>query len=281
MYVLGLKILVPLLVSAAAVYSEWSTERKTKPPRRAKLLTAVYVVVAVASVVGLVYDHVDQAARTAAAEEESAAARQARGRAQEEAERARQGRQQAERDAAAARLERQNIAGSVQQVVNYMLELDPSLTEQQALDRLVVEFDDLRELSADLEDQLAGLRLYSDVAELNAFGDPGLAGLGLSYSSPLTRTLEGAWAERDGRYFPRCDQAGLAKFSTAVESHPTFPFTHYALSECAFEAGDDNWRPHAERAVEILEHTTQLAGHHSHHDEVYRVLRGRLEEPCP
>ena len=267
MYVLGLKVLVPLLVAAVAVYSEWSTERKKKQRRRAKLLTAVYVIVAAASVAGLVYDHVDQAARTAATEEE--------------AERERQGRQQAERDAAAARLERQNIAGSVQQVVDYMLELDPTLTEQQALDRVVAEFDDLRELSADLEDQLAGLRTYSDVAELNVLGDPGVAGLGLSYSSALTRALEGAWAERDGRHYPRCDQASLAKFSAAVESRPTFPFTHYALSECAFEAGDDTWRQHAERAVEILRHTTELAGHHSHHDEVYRVLRGRLEEPCP
>ena len=143
----------------------------------------------VATEPGLVYDHVDQAARTAATEEE--------------AERERQGRQQAERDAAVARLERQNIAGSVKQVVDYMLELDPTLTEQQALDRVVAEFDDLRELSADLEDQLAGLRTYSDVAELNALGDPGVAGLGLSYSSALTRALEGAWAERDGRHIIR------------------------------------------------------------------------------
>ena len=248
MYVLGLKVLVPLLVSAAAVYSEWSTERKKKQRRRTKLLTAAYVIVAAASVAGLVYDHVDQAARTAAAEEE--------------AERARQGRQQAERDAAAARLERQNIAGSVQQVVDYMLELDPSLTEQQALDRLVAEFHDLRELSADLEDQLAGLRRYSDVAELNALGDPELVGpgSGLRYSNALTRALEGAWGDRDGRYYPRCDQTSLAKFSAAVESRPTFPFAHYALSECAFEAGDDTWRQHAERAVEILRYTTQFAG---------------------
>ena len=46
MYVLGLKVLVPLLVAAVAVYSEWSTERKKKQRRRAKLLTAVYVIVA-------------------------------------------------------------------------------------------------------------------------------------------------------------------------------------------------------------------------------------------
>ena len=128
MFVLALKVLVPLLVCAAAVYSEWSTERKKKQRRRTKLLTAVYVIVAAVSVAGLVYDHLDQAARTAASEEEAAAARQAW--------------QRAERDVAAARLERQNIAGSVQQVIDYMLELDPSLTEQQALNRVVAEFRD-------------------------------------------------------------------------------------------------------------------------------------------
>jgi len=71
-----------------------------------------------------------------------------------------------------------------------MQELDPSLTDQPAIDRMVAEFQDLRELSADLEDQLAGLRMYSDVAELNAFGDPGTAGLGLEYSSALISALE-------------------------------------------------------------------------------------------
>ena len=133
MYMLGLKVVAPLLVCAAAVYSEWSTKRKKNQRQRTKILTAIYVIVAAASVAGLVYDHVDQAARTAAAEAEAAAERQAR--------------ERAERDAEAARLERQNIAASVQQVVDYMLELDPSLTEQQALDRVVAEFDDLRELS--------------------------------------------------------------------------------------------------------------------------------------
>ena len=51
-----------------------------------------------------------------------------------------------------------------------MQELDPSLTDQQAIDRMVAEFQDSRELFAYLEDQLAGLRMYSDVTELNAFG---------------------------------------------------------------------------------------------------------------
>ena len=117
--------------------------------------------------------------------------------------------------------------------------------------------------------------------ELNAFGDPGVAGLGLSYSSALTRALEGGLGGTGRPPLSALRSSSLAKFSAAVESRPTFPVYALRPSECAFEAGRRTWRQHAERAVEILRHTTELAGHHSHHDEVYRVLRGRLEEPCP
>ena len=107
------KVLVPLLVAAVAVYREWSTERKKKQRRRAKLLTAVYVIVAAASVAGLVTTTWTKPLAPPPPK------KRLRGTSR---------RQQAERDAAAAHLERQNIAGSVQQVVDYMLELDPTLT---------------------------------------------------------------------------------------------------------------------------------------------------------
>ena len=66
---------------------------------------------------------------------------------------------------------------------------------------------------------------------------------------------------------------GSSRFT--AESHPSFPFTHYALSECAFRAGDDAWRQHVDRALEILRHITRIAGHHRHHAEVYQCLRSR------
>jgi ABC-type transport system involved in cytochrome c biogenesis permease component len=65
-YVLGLKVLVPVLMFAVAVYSERRAAHDQK--ERTKLLITVYAIVAVSGVVGLVYDHMDQAARTAAAE---------------------------------------------------------------------------------------------------------------------------------------------------------------------------------------------------------------------
>ena len=157
----------------------------------------------------------------------------------------------------------------------FVRERDPGLTEQEALDRVIEE---LRERAADLEDQLTGLTMYSAVSKLGVLGESGTAGPGLRENSPLIRALEGTWDDRDGSLYVRCDQTALAKFSAAAESHPSFPFTHYALSECAFRAGDDAWRQHVDRALEILRHTTRIAGHHRHHAEVYQCLRSRLEQ---
>ena len=69
---------------------------------------------------------------------------------------------------------------------------------------------------------------------------------------------------------------GSSRFT--AESHPSFPLTHDALSECAFRAGDDAWRQHGDRALEILRHITRIAGHHRHHAEVDHCLRSRLEQ---
>ena len=163
----------------------------------------------------------------------------------------------AQEEAAEARKSLQGLEESVAEVVAFVRERDPGLTEQEALDRVVEE---LRERAVDLEDQLTGLKMYSAVSKLGVLGESGTAGQGLRENSPLIRALEGTWDDRDGSLYVRCDQTALAKFSAAAESHPSFPFTHYALSECAFRAGDDAWRQHVDRALEILRHTTRIAG---------------------
>ena len=103
---------------------------------------------------------------------------------------------------------------------------DPSLTQQEALARIVEELRELRERSADHEDQLTGLKSYGDMARLNPAGLTGIArpGSGLSESSDLSRALEGAWdVDDDDVHAARCDQAALGKFSGVARKHPTFP----------------------------------------------------------
>ena len=58
---------------------------------------------------------------------------------------------------------------------------------------------------------------------------------------------------------------------------PDFPFAHWALVLCLGQAGSPLWRGHAERAMNILEHTTRIAGHHPQHDEVRTKLKRILE----
>ncbi len=131
-----------------------------------------------------------------------------------------------------------------------------------------------------LEHELEGVKQYSNVAKLNGFGLTGRAGLGLKETSPLSRILEGAYTrEEDGgqvKFLPRCDSKGVAAFQKAAEMNPIFPFSYWALAICAAETGDEKWRIHAERAVTILKHTTQIAGHHTHHDNALEGLKKRL-----
>ena len=108
-------------------------------------------------------------------------------------------------------------------------------------------------------------------------------GSGLRETSALSLTLERAYisAEVEGKekHFPRCDEEGTAAFLEAVKINPDFPFSHWGLAVCAEQAGDREWRRYAERAVTILEHTTQIAGHHAHHDVVLKDLTEMLGQP--
>ena len=268
MVVVGLKILAPLFLFASVVYSEWSKPHDKSERRRAVVLTAMGAVVAAATVTGLVYEHGSQAAAVAAAQKEAVETRREVTATREEVTETRT-------EAAVMRQELRGLKESTDAVVA----LYPGLTEQEALDRVADELRGLRERSTDLEDQLAGLMTYRDVAELDVSGVHRLAGSGIGWNGEVARDLEGTWVDRDGRLYPRCDQTAVDKYSAAAVNHPTFPFAHYALSECAFGAGTDTWRQPAEHALRILRHTTQIAGRHPHHDAVSRLLRSRLEQP--
>ena len=174
------------------------------------------------------------------------------------------------------------IDQSVVELVKLARERDPNLTEQEALSNINTEVRTLRRRTSKLERELDGVKRYGNVAELNAFGLSGRirAGSGLKETSSISQALEGAYIRKeDGRqvrYLPDCNDAGIAAFRKTAEINPDFPFSHWALALCAAKAGDKEWRKYAERAVTILEHTTQIAGHHGHHDNVLEQLRKLL-----
>ena len=233
---------------------------------------AMGAAVAVAVSVGLVVDHAHQTAAVATAQAARLSIQESLDEQDADLSAARE--ELAETQESLSRLERWAA-----EAVALMRERDPSLTQQEALARIFEELRELRERSADLEDQLTGLKSYGDMARLNPAGLTGIArpGSGLSESSDLSRALEGAWDVDDVVvHTARCDQAALGKFSAVARTHLSFPFAHYALAICALGNEDPIWRRHAEHAMAILEHTTQIAGRTKAHDQAYEFLLARL-----
>ena len=181
-----------------------------------------------------------------------------------------------------ARLERQEISVNIQDLVTLARERDPSLTEQEALHTVTTEVRTLRERTSQLEHELQGLRRYSKVAKYSALGLTGIAGEGLKENSPIAHALEGAYIKIEGEtgpeYQPRCDAQGLARFAKVAREFPDFPFSHWALAKCLRQAGNPQWRVHAERAMTIFEHTTRIGERSPHHDQARKQMEQLLAE---
>ena len=121
---------------------------------------------------------------------------------------------------------------------------------------------------------------YGDAAKLNAFGETGLAGKGLSENTPLSQKSELIWTpgENSEKRYPSCDDEGVQMANQIVREHPTFPFSYYVLAMCHRKRGEQEWITHAQKALDILEFTTQVPGHHQHHAIVRKELDDLMME---
>ena len=183
--------------------------------------------------------------------------------------------QEQEEEKRAARIEQ-----GVQTLVKLARERDPTLTEQEALREVSAEIQALRGRTAELVHELEGVKRYGSVAKLNAAGVSGKAGVGLTEGNSVLPGLENAYKheQRDGRrkISLRCDDDARAILRKAAEVKPDFPFSYWGLAICAVNAGEQGWQKYAEQAVTILEHTTEIAGHHGNHDVALEQLRALL-----
>ena len=119
MYVLGLKVLVPLLSFAIVARSEWSKQDDKKVLQLVQQ-TAGRAVIAVVVAAGLVADHVNQSTALEAAQEEAAGARAARQRIEESMSEQAAALTAARADAAEAREALQRLEGATTEVVALM-----------------------------------------------------------------------------------------------------------------------------------------------------------------
>ena len=283
--VLVLKILGVMSPLVPAARREWMERRAGDGFRAFAKKMWIDATLVVVVVVGLAADHVSQAVAVTTAREvavETQQELQALRESSAETQRdLRESIAEAQQGRAEAQRARQRIQDMTAEAVALMRERDPSLTAEEALALVTEELRELRERSTDLEDQLSGIKMYSEVAKLNVLGEHQMAEgrNGLGWNSPLFQAMEAIWDERDGEYQPRCSRDSLTKLSSVAENFPSFPFSHLALAICAIHAGNVDWRQHASRAMEILKHTAQIAGSHPHHAASYRLLQNAIIDP--
>ena len=265
MFVLVFKVLGPLLPFCIGVYRDWQQRQGRSAGELAKRQAIAAAVVGVI-VTALVADHRVQNAAVAEG-------RRLQQRLEDSAVEDQQALQRLEDSAVEDQQALQRLEEASAEVIALMRESDPDLSGSEALERVVEEVLELREQVAGLDDQLGGLRLYRDMAKLDIHGEAIDAIFTDAFPTPLMQALVGAWEEiEEGRHGPRCDEASLTKFAAVARNTPRFPFSHFALAVCAKRsAGEAN--VHAERAWEILRHTTQIPERHGHHDEVYAILQ--------
>ena len=97
-----------------------------------------------------------------------------------------------------AQKERREIADVIRKVeIALGREHDPKLSVQEALGRIGKEVHNLMEQASTLESELEGLRKYGDVAKMDAMGLPVKAGKGIEVTTPVSRTLEGAYEAKE------------------------------------------------------------------------------------
>ena len=142
----------------------------------------------------------------------------------------------------------------------------PQMETDAALAKLADELDLQRKA-------LNAIRRYTQISKLNIIGTTGTVAFPLRETTGISRMLEGTFTVANDSASYSCYPATIAKFQEVIAKFPDFPFSYYALATCLNQRGDNSWKGYAMKAVEILENTTTIDGHHPSHDQVLRELK--------
>jgi hypothetical protein len=127
-----------------------------------------------------------------------------------------------------------------------------------------------KRLTNELEQKLE----YSNVARYNALGLLGLAGQGLTETSPLNKIF-GAYVHNDPNNFHwDCTPEAVTAYNETIKLESKFPFPYYYRGLCEKANNTGDWQSDIETARKILLITTQIPGHNEHHDQVLKLIEG-------
>jgi hypothetical protein len=121
------------------------------------------------------------------------------------------------------------------------------------------------------------VRDFAYMAQLDPTGKSFVAGEGLTYKTEISRIMEPALTQQDGKAYFKCEEESLKRYERAIQEYPRFPFSYYGMAECLRKNGNNRWREYAEKAISILEKTTEIDGHKESHEQALNHLRADLE----
>lgn len=122
------------------------------------------------------------------------------------------------------------------------------------------------------------IRDFAGMAELNPLGKKFLTGNTISYSTKISKIMDGAISVDDKKYEFKCTDAALRYYEQAIDEYPKFPFSYYALAFCLRQRQNPKWTEYAKKAQGILSKTTEIDGHHDTHDQALQKIETWLRQ---
>lgn len=124
----------------------------------------------------------------------------------------------------------------------------------------------------------AEISKYQEISLYNAMGNKSGKVEGVNMVTTPINDWNKKYAHYDnGQILFNCDLEAKEVCKEIIAKMPTYPFAYYFLAKCLKEENDSSWFEMAEKAKEILQITTQIAGHKSDHDNVLAKVNSLFE----
>ncbi len=102
---------------------------------------------------------------------------------------------------------------------------------------------------------------------------------GLKFTSELNTLMSKVFREDPpNTYTVISSDEALENANRTIEKYRYFPFSYWAKAVILIQLGDPQWVNYAEKAREILLHTTNIAGHNDVHDSTLSVVEENLRQ---
>lgn len=136
----------------------------------------------------------------------------------------------------------------------------------------------LQKSSAQKDENINNIKEYFYISKLGFNGfTQNFNNTGMTTDDPLYKLLEDTYFKENELIKYKCSKEATDKYKIGIIDYPKFPFTWYALGECKYLNGEDDWETYSKRAKEILEITITIGGHRKEHDEALKIINGYLK----